>query len=766
MANYVDPKTGEQIARIKTPAVGPRKDEGQMDDEELHTIVDGLVKSAAQYIEQELSPARAVATKYYNGEPFGNEEKGRSQYVSTDVRDGVLATMPPMLRVIFGPERVVEFRPERPEDVAPAEQATDFVNYVFSEDNPGFLITQAVLKDGLIRKTGFLKIAFDESFVSKTYQLDNLTQEQLVALGQDEEVTIVSITPAGTAPVAGGLDAAPGATTPTEVFNVELTRREKDGRVRIDPVPPEEIIWNREARSPEDALVIAHYTKKTKGEIIALGVDRKIVEKYGTTVEEPSSEEEIARNPLGTGIDDDEDAGEANEKTRYVEGFFRIDYNGDGVAELRRICLIGEDLHVVSNDAVDEVPIYMFCPDPEPHTMVGQSYAQRLMDIQKLKSSLFRSTLDSAAASIFPRTVYKHGEANLADILNTAIGAPIRTTGDPNNTVREYGHTFMGKELLPLLGLCDDTIERRTGQSKGAQGLDASALQSSTKAAVAAAVTASQMQQEMLVRIFAEQTLKPMFRGILKLLVKHQPRARMIRLRNEWTEVDPRPWNADMDVQVNVMLGAGLTEEKIQTLMFVAEKQEQILAARGEDNPLVTVKQYRDTLAEMLELMGRKDTKKYFQPITEEEVKAMAEARANQPPPPDPKVQIAQMEMQLKSQQAQAELQLEQQKAQMQMALEQAKADRQLQLESVRAEREAQLEQMRMEREMMFEQQRIEMEQYRIELENDRLRDKMSAEIALKTKEIELKHQRDINEAQLSADIERERATSQAGPGE
>jgi hypothetical protein len=746
MANYQD-KNGMDIPKLKTPDVAPRKDLGPMKDDELHRLFDGLVKSAAQYIEEEISPLRATATKYYKAEKFGDEVKGRSQYVSSDVRDGVLATLPPMLRIIFGPERVVEFRPERQEDVAAAEQATDYVNYVFSEDNPGFLRTLDVLKDGLVRKTGFYKWTWDEYSTVKTYHLENVDEEQLMALAADEEVELTRVRLTDEA---------------NKLHDVELTRTQKDGKACVYSIPPEEVVWNREARSFEDALIVCHYTRKTRGEIIALGVDPKIVEKHGTPVENVETDEEIARNPNGYGQDDEQEAGDANVKTRFAEAYVRIDFDGDGIAELRKIVGIGEDLYVVENEPVDCIPMAMFCPDPEPHTVVGQSYADRLMDIQKLKSSLFRSTLDSAASSLFPRPVYKHGEVNLHDVLNTAIGAPIRTTGDPNQVLREFGHSFMGRELLPLLSLCDDVIERRTGQNKGAQGLDASALQSSTKAAVAAAVTASQAQQELLVRIFAEQTLKPLFRGILKLLVQHQPRSRMVRLRNEWVTVDPRPWNADMDVQVNVMLGAGLVEEKIETLLAIAEKQEQVIANMGPDNPIVNLKQYRDTLAEIAELRGRKDTEKYFQRISEDDLKKQAEARAQQGPPPDPRVMIAQMELQAKQQQAAAEMQLEQQKAAMQMELEQIKMQRQLELESIKAERESQLEVMRAEREALFEQQRLEMERMRIELENDRLRDKQAAEIALKVKELELQHARDLREQEITADIERERNTSQA----
>lgn len=757
VANYVD-KDGADVPRLKTPDVGPRKDAGKMADEELHRLVDGLINSAAQYIREEITPLRALATKYYKGEPFGNEEKGRSQYVSTDVRDGVLATLPPMLRIIFGPERVVEFRPNGPEDVAGAEQATDYVNYVFGEDNNGFLETLGVLKDGLTRKAGFYKWVWDEYTAVKSYHLENLTREQILALAQDEEITITDMTSKGEIPGEPGPDGQPGA--PEPIFDVELTRKEKDGKACVYAIPPDEMIWNREARSLDDAIIVAHDTAKSQGEIIAMGVDRKIVEDHGGPIEATPSEEELARNPALVLRDNDE-AGEANTKTRFVEAYILLDYDGDGIAELRKIVAIGPELYVVENEPVDERPFAMFCPDPEPHTVLGQSLADRLMDIQKLKSSLFRSTLDSAASALFPRTVYKHGEANLSDILNTAIGAPIRTTGDPNNTVREYGHTFMGKELFPVLQFCDDVIERRTGQNKGAQGLDASALQSSTKTAVAAAVTASQAQQDMLVRIFAEQTLKPLFRGLLKLLVKHQPRSRMIRLRNQWTQVDPRPWNANMDVQVNVMLGAGMVDEKIDTLLMISQKQEQIFATLGPQNPIVTLKQYRDTLAEIAELRGRKDTEKYFQRITDEQLQQMAEQAANAPPPPDPKVQIEQMKLQAQQQNQQAQMQLEIQKVQAEQQLEQLKAQRQLEIEQIRADREHQLESMRAEREHSLESERLSMQRDQIMLEQDRLRDKEAAEIALKRLEIEAKYQAQVNEAQLNAEIERERNTTQ-----
>ncbi len=731
---------GEEKKITPTPAAGPRPDAGPMKKSELQSLVDGLVSATTQYVDGELSPKRAIQTKYYNGEPFGNEEPGRSQVVITEVRDGVQAVLPSMLKVIFGADRPVEYTPDRADTVPQAEQATDYVYHVFMEDNPGFLHTLAVLKDGLIRGQGAYKWWWDESDNTTSHRFENVTQEQIVLLGEDDEVEITRVEPAGEIDGPPTPDQPPA---PIPIFVVELTRTLKEGTARFAAVPPEEVCYNREARSKGEATIILHRTRKTHGELIAMGVDKKVIEEHGTADSEQITNEEMIARSFSEVVGEEDEAGEANQRTRYIEAYVRIDYDGDGIAELRKICTIGSGNHIVENEPTDEIPFALYCPDPEPHTMSGQSWSDRLMDMQKLKSALMRAGLDSLAASIFPRTWYKQGDANLADVLNTAIGAPIRTqTGV--GAVGEFAHTFTGKEAFTALAYCDEIVERRTGSNKGAQGLDADALQSSTRAAVAAAVSASQAQQEMLVRIFAEGPLKDLFRGLLRLLVKHQPRARMLRLRNQWVEVDPRTWNADMDVQVNVALGSGLVEEKVETLIAISEKQAEIIQQMGPQNPVCGLKQFRDTLAEIAVLRGRKDADRYFKPISVEDEQKMAEEAANTPPQDPPEVVIAKAEIEAKKIESQARLQLDEMKTKREFAIKQA--DMALRM------KEVQLTDAR-EREVALR-------------EDDRQRDKQASEETLAIRKMELEYQTTIREAELKAEIELTRSTTQASPGE
>jgi hypothetical protein len=232
------------------------------------------------------------------------------------------------------------------------------------------------------------------------------------------------------------------------------------------------------------------------------------------------------------------------------------------------------------------------------------------MDIQLIKSNVTRGILDSLSQSINPRTAIVEGQANIDDVLNNEVGAVIRMRAP--GMVQPFNVPFVGQQAFPMLDYLDDIKQNRTGISKAAAGLDADALQSTTKAAVSATVNAAHQHIEMIARIFAETGLRRLFTGILKLVVENQDQPRMIRLRNQFIPMDPRSWDVNMDVIVNVGVGDGTLEERMAVLGNVAAKQEMIIERVGANNPVVSISQYTNTLAKMLELAGIKDTQSYF----------------------------------------------------------------------------------------------------------------------------------------------------------
>lgn len=617
-----------------------------MSEEDLQGVISAEIYDAISFIDDDIGGNRALATEYYYGQPFGDEEEGRSQVVSMDVRDTVQGILPSLMRIFFGPERVVEFTPQGPEDVQNAEQATDYVDFIFKRDNPGFKILHSAFKDALVRKVGIVKYWWDESVEVKAESFSMLDEQSMMMLTENPDVEISAVREypvPGTEP----MNEAQGIMTPPPMmYDVEIKRRIKTGKVKIEALPPEEFLIDRRAKSIDEATFVGHRTMKTVSDLVAMGYDYdEMVEVAGNGNDFDNNQEYQARNPfavIGTANNGDP----SSKSVLYIEGYLKVDFDGDGIAEMRRICTVGTGNKVIRNEIVDERQFADFCPDPEPHTFFGMCPADVVMDIQRIKSNVQRGILDSLAQAIHPRTAIVEGQANMDDVLNTEVGAVIRMRAP--GMVQPFTTPFVGQAAFPMLDYLDDIKQTRTGISKAAAGLDADALQSTTKAAVSATVNAAHQHIEMIARIFAETGLRKLFTGILKLVVENQDRARMVRLRNTFVPIDPRSWDSKMDVTVNVGVGDGTIEDRINILNQVAMRQEMLIKETGPNNPVVTIPQYTNTLTKMLQLAGIKDSQNYFNQLP---------ADFQLPPPEAPKPTPEEMLAQVQAQSIQADIQ-------------------------------------------------------------------------------------------------------------
>jgi hypothetical protein len=620
----------------------------QMDDTDLEAMVGQEIADAVSYIDSDLSPIRAMATRYYRGDPFGNEEEGRSQVVAMETRDTISAMMPSLMRVFFSSENVVEFVPRGPEDVKNSQQATDYANYVFSNDNNGFMTAYATFKDALARKCGIMEAVWEESEEVRIEQysgLDDATLQMLADEPEAEMKIVVSYPDEDAMQMQPMVDPATGMQVmPPQAMlhDVEIKRIVKSGRIRINSVAPEELLLSRQALDFENAPIIGRRKMASVAELISIGYDEDEVMEYVGSSDLADNEENLARHALNNQQFSGESANPMEQRVLYCEVYIRVDFDGDGSPELRKVCTMGPSYEVKRNLPSPYIPFVAFPCDPEPHTspLEAGSIFDITHDIQEIKSEILRNTLDSLAQSIHPRTAIVEGQVNIDDVLNNETGAVIRMRAP--NMVQTFAQPFVGQAAFPMLDYVDSIKEDRTGMSKAAMGLNADALQSSTKAAVAATITASQGRIELTSRLLAEG-MKTLFKKILFLTVTHQDKARMIRLRNEWVQIDPRSWDTSMDVTVNIGLGNGDTNEKLAALAQFAAKQESIINQYGLDNPVVSPQQYVRTLRKMVELSGFKDASAFIndlpddwkapqkpQKATPEEVLAQVQAQSIQ----------------------------------------------------------------------------------------------------------------------------------------
>ena len=666
-----------------------------MSDDELQGIVGKELEDAIDYADNYVSPLRATATEYYRGDPFGNEEEGRSQVVSMDVRDTVQAIMPSLMRIFHSTENTVEYAPQGPEDVAAAKQATQYANYIINRDNNGFLHMHAAFKDALIRKVGILKCYWDDQTRIETSDLTGLDDAALAALyaDPDAEISIVASEPIGDPdfdPMTGEILPAP------MMHSARVSYTYPDGRVKLEAVPPEEFLISREAKDITTSDYVAHRRIVTVSELVAMGYAAEEVEGLASAHDDMNRNvERHTRNPsLINEMNERDDP--AMRKVLYVENYIKVDYDGDGIAELRKICTAGDGKKILMNEPCAMLPFAVFCPDPEAHDFFGMSIADTVMDIQRIKSVIMRNTLDSLAMSIHPRIAVTEGMVNIEDVMNTEVGSIIRQRSA--GQVQPLSMPFVGQQAFPVLKYMDEIKEARTGISKASMGLDAGALQSSTAAAVNATVSSAQQHIEIIARIFAETGMKQLYKIVLHLITTHQDQPRMIRLANQFVPIDPRAWNANMDVSINVALGRGTDTERMMMLRQIGEMQKEAMATMGAVNPLTDMQKLSNTLKAMTELAGFKDTSQFW-----------SDPSQFQAPPQEDKPDINEQLIQVQIQQIQADIQ---------------KKAAELQLG----------------REKMF-------------MEDDRKRDELEAELYVKAEELQAKYGTQLNVEKIRSDM-------------
>jgi len=712
-----------------------------MSETEVQAALWLMLHDAILYVDGELSPARAHMADLYNGRALGNEEDGRSQFVLTVVRDTIKRIKPSLMRIFAGAEHAVEFEPKFSTDaqelakrVEQAEQQTEYVTQVtLNEDNRYYQVLDEWFMDSLIKNFGVVKWWTDESTFTRSYRQSGMTKEQVEALDDDDQVTNLSF------------DDDPNA---DGYFVVEYVRRRNHKVQRVACLPPEEYLFTRGARTTVDdpgiggvALFVAHRTQLTRSQLRAAGVSDEDINAYAyRDASLDHNLEEISRQAIVK--PEVAEAGPVEtRRALYIEAYPYMDVDGDGVAELRRIICLGPSYIVISNEPWDERPFAVICPDPQPHTIIGLGMGDYTQDLQKVMTMVARAALDSLALSVNPRIAYVEGEVSLEDLLNNDVGAPIRMTGP--GMIDPVLHQFVGKDAIEvLMTFFEQVLENRVGVSKDTAGLNPQALQSTTAIAVTTAMTAAQQHIELIARNFAEYGVKPLMKGLLREVVKHPSPGRVFRFRGSYVAADPRAWEADANVRVNVAIGAGLQDEKLAFMTGVITKQEQIMQNLGLDNPICDLQRYAKTLVKTARVRGRMDAADYF---------GIPPAGWQPQPRPNPEQMKAEAQvqhLQAKTQAEAARPQIEQQRAAAQLEIDKERAQAEMAQESVRATATAQMERDKHATalEKIHAEHALALEKLRLETEFER--QKMQQELALERErhQQELALQRDKHE--------------------
>lgn len=707
-----------------------------LSQDELKALVQSEMRTSLGYNSSKLSNARYKSMYYYLGEKIGDlappEVDGRSSVISTDVRDTIEAMMPQLVVTFCGGDTIADFEATTPDDEQKANVVTEYINYLFFKKNNGHKVATTWMKDALLQKNGIVKVWWDTRNEELREEYKGLSDVELAQILDDEEVKVTEqdtypdeddaeqrqealqklgeqLQQAMQAAQMGDPRAQQAvqqmqqqmaqiqSQPPKMLFDVVCIRTKTEGKIQIDNVPPEEFLISRNAKDIQTARFCAHRVQRTVSELKSMGY-KNVDTISGDDQSQALNFERIERLAWN-----DENAYLSNEitmddsqKTVWVtEGYIRADYDGDGIAELRKVTIAGNE--ILDNEMVDYTPFVSITPVPLPHTFFGLSIADLAMESQKTKTSILRAQLDNMYLGVNGRYYAIDGQVNLDDLLTSRPGGVVRikqqgavgrldtSSGDVNGSYK-------------LMEYMQQDLENRTGWSRQSMGNDAAGI--NTTATAANIVTnKADMRLDLVARNFADGFTE-LFKLMLKLVCQHQDKEAMVKLSGGWIQIDPREWRNQFDVNINVGIGMGNKDQKVQHMMALIQQQAQVFPL-GVANPANVY----NAQAELAKLLGYKNPDKFYT----DPAKAQP-----QPPKPDPEQLKIQGQMQLEQGKAQAaaqnkqlELQanitIEREKMQMQAQVDQHRQEVEAQQQAAKAEKEAQLRQFEAELDMQKE---------------------------------------------------------------
>lgn len=674
-----------------------------MGEAELKALVSREI-SLAQTDRATSSKKQTKALEYYQGKMTDIvAETGRSSAVSRDLADTMGWMLPGIIRVFTASEHMAVAEPVGKEDMAWAEQATDGLNYTFWKENDGYRIVYNATWDSLLSANGVVKTWWDDTPTTKVSFHSGLTDDEFNMLVSDDDVEVI----AHTEDTEDMPDPATGQITPLKVHSVKIKRKVDDGKTRVEAIPPEDYGKDSDSKTCDEARFQYHRSDKTRSDLIEMGFDRKLVESLQKATDNRQSEE-LARQQQST----TEDGDISMDVVDLYECYVKADIDGDGIAETCRVYYAGsKDGGEILDweEWGDETPFDDIPCNPMPHRWEAQSIADETMDVQQIKTVLLRQALDNTYATNNPQRFVTGEITNPEELFSPSFGGAI--FGKPGSTVTPLTIEFVANHAYDAINYQDQVIERRTGVSRQTMALDPEALQNQSATANQNQHDAAYSQIELVARNQAELGWKKVFRKILKLEVKHQDKPRDIRMRGKAITIDPRYWNADMDITINVGLGTGSRDRDLTMLQQVLANQTALgtrLEQGGfQDKALEMLPYIMTTLKKQAEAAGIKNPEMFYPDVTEEEIAAGKQRIEQASQQPDPKIQMmkdqAQADMQLKQASMQHDQQTSAAKMQSDMEMQQAK----MQQDAATAAQEMQLKREQMAAEMQLKQDQL-----------------------------------------------------------
>lgn len=702
-------------------------------DSELLLALKGAEERSTTYLQSELQAAQIDAWQRYHGDPYGDEVEGRSQITTREVYEIVQWLRPDLRRTFTAGDRVFEFEGMTPSADRYAKEATDLVNYELLVANEGERALDEFIFDGLLHRIGIIAADWKENEYSPAQEVSGLNSMQVQALMQAPNVEIVEQDVRQDAPDEAHQDGL--------YFDLKIRQLTSRARADVFTVAPEDFRVAARAVDLATTSYCGDIVRMMRGEAKLKWPDyADEIDGHQANTSLANSDERRAerfRDQDNWELGGQTGNSEAEEIEIWRE-YIRYDRDGDGQPEMLRCFRLGDSC-LLEAEEVDEHIYSHWTPNPIPHRLIGLGINDEAKDLQRTKTVLLRSALDSVYQSVAPRMGYdKNADVDLDALLTVRPGVAIGVAGPPADKLFPIAVPDLSKSAFDAMQILDRMVQSRTGVSRQASGMNPDLLHDTAKGEELMQ-NAQGIRTEEIARNLAVG-LQQFGMKLYRLLHKHQNEARAVKIAGEWRNIDPRAWEADVRCSVSVGLGTGAKEKQLMLWQMMQGDQVAWVQAYGPGQ------QYGPRPANMYALARKK-----YETIGVKN----CEAYLGQEPPPDwaptpppnpeqAKAQVEQMKLQQQAQIEQMKVQATERQTVLQAEKDMQVATAQQRDEMVRAEMDARNN----ERQAAQEAAKLQLEAHRAQLEHEREMQRMAFEhqveqatLALKARELEIKEQ-------------------------
>lgn len=581
-------------------------------DDELRGIVAQEIESAINHSTSEIAQRQQRALEYYRGDLFGNEVPGHSKVVLRDVAETVDWALPALMRAMFQTSEIVRYEDTTPESEMAGHGArmTKVINDIFRNKLRGLRLSHDWAKAGLLEEFSAVKFWIDRLREPTIPQIrEGVPVDVLAELDSMPDVEILEATPRD-----DGL------------FDVKLKSWRTFFRMNLKLMPPEEfLISSRETCLDQSVSFVAHQRQMTRSDLYSLQIPWDMIARLSPSNVRAEDGRAVARQEdNGPDLSITNRRDKASQTVNVCESYIRVDYDGDGYSELRRVLTGGDNAQVLLDH--DYAPMHGFAgwtPIPMPHQLYGQGYFVKVSDLQEIRSTLARQLLDNIYRMNHARHAIVEGEVDMDSYLDTAAGAPVMV--ERQESIAPLATPALPPWSFEALSYFEKVREQRTGIHPYSQESYA-AGQNQTAQGVSTVFEAAMAQVQLLCQMFGSG-LEDLFRIIPRMMRAAGMGPDRIKVGDEWIDYNPQEWPDEMRVSVQVGLSPGQTEQRIQRLMLILGLQEKALALGGPGY-MVTPEQFFATAVRIVEQSGFQNPGAFF---TSPQGKPIPQT----PPPPE-----------------------------------------------------------------------------------------------------------------------------------